>query len=150
MAEGDRIRSLGIWGPGEYVGTSISARYRCQLEGLTDVIVEPVSPMAIEHSTVLNRYVEQMETVIEILSERQVRGRLIRLFKWLEVKFSAPSEDWITTQVPLTHQDIAELIGTSREAVTRELKVFEDNGEIECRDKLRRFKSEVQHPEQSC
>ena len=133
-------KTLGIWGPDEYASTSMSRWYTCQFECLTDVTVYPVSINTIDREPLLFRYIEQMEVLLDIALERQVSYRLEKLFSWLATKFGIPIENNILIQVPLTHQDIADIIGSSREAVTRILRNIEAMGRIAYKDRLIVFK----------
>ncbi|MGK7906633.1 MAG: Crp/Fnr family transcriptional regulator [Synechococcus sp.] len=139
--ERESLKIVGIWGPNEYVGTFMSRRYTCQLECMTEVTLEPVSLNIIEPAPLLLRYIEQLEVLLDIALERQVSDRLVKLFSWLSEKFGTPLETGILIQVPLTHQDIADVIGSSREAVTRILGTMEDNNQISFEDRLIVFKT---------
>ena len=123
-------------GPGEYVSTSMSRRYTCQLECLTAVTLQPLSLNTIDRAPLLSRYTEQLEVLLDIALERQVGDRLVKLFSWLAGKFGTSRELGMLLQVPLTHQDISDIIGTSREAVTRILRIMEDNNLISYENRL--------------
>lgn len=60
----------------------------------------------------------------------QVLQRLQQLLGWLALKFGRPVEQGRLIQLRLTHQDMADAIGTSRVTVTRMMRELERNGEI--------------------
>ena len=141
--EDDRVRAYGVWGKGEIIGSSISPGFDYIYESLTDVIVEPIPPREVNYLPVLSRYIFQLEEVVAILSERQVKAKLFRLFQWL-LTMAPPEQDSAKRiPIPLTHQDIADLIGASREAVTRELRLLEERNDIDYVDKLISVKADL-------
>ncbi|MEM9535203.1 MAG: Crp/Fnr family transcriptional regulator [Cyanobacteria bacterium P01_E01_bin.45] len=132
----DRMISLGIWGPEEYVSATIPQHFSCKIECLTDVTLEPISLKSIDRNLLLLRYIKQTETLLDIALKRQVGDRIVALFSWLSNQFGESRDSGILITVPLTHQDIADLIGTSREAVTRFLRVMEEKQQIYFEDRL--------------
>lgn len=56
---------------------------------------------------------------------------LLRLFGWLAKRFSQEVEQGKLIALRLTHQDIAEIIGSTRVTVTRLLNTFEKQGIIQ-------------------
>ncbi|MGK7910272.1 MAG: Crp/Fnr family transcriptional regulator [Synechococcus sp.] len=135
--------SLGIWGPDEYVCASISQHFSCQLECLTDVTLEPVSLKSINRIPLLLRYIHQTEILLDIALKRQVGDRIFALFSWLSNQFGESCDRGILIFIPLTHQDIADLIGTSREAVTRFLRIMEENNQVSHEKRLIVFDKSV-------
>jgi CRP/FNR family transcriptional regulator len=64
---------------------------------------------------------------------RSAAERLAHLILSFAIESGRPGEGGIKVSVPMTHHDIAEMIGTSRETVTRLLKDFRDHEIIETR-----------------
>ncbi|TVQ11438.1 MAG: Crp/Fnr family transcriptional regulator, partial [Leptolyngbya sp. DLM2.Bin27] len=60
----------------------------------------------------------------------QVPQRLQQLLGWLALKFGRPTEQGRLIQLRLTHQDMADAIGTTRVTVTRLMQELERNGQI--------------------
>jgi len=56
--------------------------------------------------------------------------RLQQLLSWLALKFGHPIHQGRLIQLRLTHQDIADAIGTTRVTVTRLMQDLERSGEI--------------------
>ncbi len=83
----------------------------------------------------LARRLRGMDDEAQILSYKDAQGRvayvLLRLYRNGVIEFS----DDDRALVRLTHQELANLAGTSRETVTRALKVLEGEGVIETRPK---------------
>ncbi|WP_083885670.1 Crp/Fnr family transcriptional regulator [Synechococcus sp. PCC 7336] len=133
IASSDRetIKVLGIWGPRESIGTFVSQAHACQLECLSKLEAKPISIQSLNMNALLKGYIEQTETLLGIARERHLSAKIVKLFSWLSHRFGTPLESGIRIDVPLTHQDLAEAIGASREAVTRELRVLEQSHSIE-------------------
>jgi CRP/FNR family cyclic AMP-dependent transcriptional regulator len=74
----------------------------------------------------LTRRVRQMDEQASSLSFQRVRERTQGLLQRLARESASPDGRRITPS--LTHQQIADMIGTSRETVTRVLKVLKDQG----------------------
>lgn len=125
------IVTLGYWGPGDIVGQPLSGVYPYQIECLTSVEVTsiPVQQWSqflegiIAHS-------QQTEELFSIVRSERVYSRLDKLLIWLGNKFGRSVSQGILIDLRLTHQNIAELIGTTRVTVTKLLKELEEEGKI--------------------
>lgn len=86
-------------------------------------------------TTTLAQRLQGTNDEAQILSYKDAQGRvafvLLRLYRSGVIDLSENGEAF----VKLTHQDLANLAGTSRETVTRALKVLEKEGVIETRPK---------------
>jgi len=67
---------------------------------------------------------------MEILHCRSVESSLLQLFGWLAKRFGQEVERGQLIDLRLTHQDIAELIGSTRVTITRLLNDLEKQGII--------------------
>jgi CRP-like cAMP-binding protein len=59
-----------------------------------------------------------------------VRDRLLTAFAELGSKFGAPDERGFLLNIPLTHQDLADLVGATRPMITLQLRDLERKGAI--------------------
>jgi CRP-like cAMP-binding protein len=80
---------------------------------------------------VLLIHVQQMEVLMMIRSYKRVDIMLIKLLSWLTTRFGHAIAAGNLIDLRLTHQDIADLLGTTRVTVTRTLSKFEEQGIIE-------------------
>lgn len=78
---------------------------------------------------VMRSHLHQMQELIRF-RQGQVPQRLQQLLGWLALKFGRPVEQGHLIQLRLTHQDMADAIGTSRVTVTRLMQELERNGKI--------------------
>lgn len=129
--EDDTIAATGLWGPGDIVGKALSKVEPYQLECLTKVEVSllPVSLLHQETEALL-RHMQQAEEFSLIRSYRKIDAMVIKLLGWLAKKFGREVDAGHLIDLRLTHQDIAEMLGTTRVTITRTLSQFEQQGLI--------------------
>jgi CRP-like cAMP-binding protein len=129
--EDDTIAATGLWGVGDIVGKALSKVEPYQLECLTKVEVSllPVSLLHQETEALL-RHIRQAEEFSLIRSYRKIDAMVIKLLSWLAKKFGREVENGHLIDLRLTHQDIAEMLGTTRVTITRTLSHFEQQGLI--------------------
>ena len=77
----------------------------------------------------------QFEETIEGLVEREVSTRLATLLSHLGDRFGEPYGSGTILKVRLTHQELANMIFSTREAVSKEMSVFQRAGLIEVRNR---------------
>lgn len=135
--EGDMI-SLGLWGPGDLIGRPLSCLDPYELECLTAVEVIAVSNPALETHESLVRSLRYTERLLSITRLRRAEAKLASLLSWIGERFGQPAANgWEIDlrRIPLTHQVIAELSGSTRVTTTRLLGEFRQAGRISRRDR---------------
>jgi CRP-like cAMP-binding protein len=75
-------------------------------------------------------HIQQAEELLHILHCDPIHLRLRLLLCWLAEKFGNDVTDGRFIGLSMTHQEIAELINSTRVTVTRNLKQLEQNGII--------------------
>ncbi|PZD73061.1 Regulatory protein CysR [Acaryochloris thomasi RCC1774] len=126
--ENGNVSTLGIWGPGDVVGLPLT-----QVEPYYAVCLGPV-----EAKLLANRchwsmeamlcHIQQTEALLQITRGKRICDRLQQLLIWLAQRFGYQTEQGQVTELQITHQEIAETLGTSRVTITRLLKVLEQEG----------------------
>ncbi|MUL38455.1 Crp/Fnr family transcriptional regulator [Gloeocapsopsis dulcis] len=122
---------LGYWGPGEVVGQAISRIRPFQIECLTDVDCRVLPSHIWEDS--LKDVVQQMqqtEELVRIIRRESVALRLWEFLIWLDKKFGCDVQQGRRLDLPITHQDIADTIGSTRVTVTRMLQQLSQEEKI--------------------
>jgi CRP/FNR family transcriptional regulator, global nitrogen regulator len=76
----------------------------------------------------------QSDETIESLLDREVSARLATLLSHLGERFGEPHGSGTVLKVRLTHQDLANMIFSTREAVSKEMSEFQRAGFIETRN----------------
>lgn len=123
--------TLGLWGPGDIVGRELAKAEPYQMECLTPVeaTVLPLNRWHLVNEALI-LHLHQFQEFLEILHCRSVDASLLRLLSWLAKKFGHQVERGQLIDLYLTHQELSEIIGTTRGTVTRLLNSFEKQGII--------------------
>lgn len=130
--DNDSIATLGLWGPGDIVGRPLSVVEPYQIECLTKVEALALPPDRWHQVTpALLAHIQQAEEFTLIRSYRRIDAMLIKLLGWLAKKFGRAVETGQLIDLRLTHQDLAEILGTTRVTITRTLSQFEQQGIIQ-------------------
>jgi CRP/FNR family cyclic AMP-dependent transcriptional regulator len=86
--------------------------------------------------TLLGNLADKIRTLTASLEETSfldVSSRLARRLVDLARRFGVPGADGLALDVPLSQQDLARMIGVSREAVNKQLRQWEEAGSIKLR-----------------
>jgi CRP-like cAMP-binding protein len=82
--------------------------------------------------TLVRGHLKQIEEFTLIRSEKTVEVKLLRLLSWLSQKFAGENDQQgKSIDLRLTHQDLADIIGTTRVTITRLVAQLETQGVIE-------------------
>ena len=130
--ENGHVTTLGIWGQGDMVGQPLTRQNPCQLECLTSVkvISTPVRSQSRHWQTVLLRHLWHQQDLLRIIHQPSVLESLTQLLHWLAQRFGKPVPQGQLLEPLLTHQQLAETLGTSRVTVTRLLQRLENEGQL--------------------
>jgi CRP-like cAMP-binding protein len=130
--ESGTVVTLGLWGPGDMVGKALSKADPYQVECLTAVeaTLFPLDAWQGRAETLLSQ-VQQTEELLIIRSYRRADVMLVKLLSWLGNRFGRAVDQGKLIDLRLTHQDIAELLGTTRVTITRLFSQLEQQGLIE-------------------
>ncbi|MDY6938548.1 MAG: Crp/Fnr family transcriptional regulator [Cyanobacteriota bacterium] len=129
--EQGKIITLGIWGKGDLIGQPLSEITPYEVECLSSVSARliPCDRWYLLVDSFLE-HARQTGVFTTILRCEPVRCRVRYFLQWLAEKFGHQSPHGIAISVRLSHQCIAEVLGTSRVTVTRVLKQLEAEGTI--------------------
>lgn len=130
--EDGTVVTLGLWGEGDFVGRMLSKSKALEIECLTKVEVTVISVsefLSIDRA--LFSYVQQLEELTQIRSHRTVDIAIVKLLSWLAQKFGRAVDNGHLIDLRLTHQDIAEIIGSTRVTVTRIMAQLQEQGLIQ-------------------
>lgn len=127
---------LGFAGPSMPFGLPFTLIYPYQATALSDVDLMRLTLSEIEASSTLtqgifrhlNRRLRQTEAILALVGHRRVRDRLCHLLLLLQQEIGQPTEYGTRLSVRLTHQHLANAIGTTRVTVTRLLGQLREEG----------------------
>lgn len=123
--------TLGLWSKGDIIGEPLSNINPYEAECVTNVTVSVLPSSLWYHAfDAMFAHVQQAEELLHILHCDPIHLRLRLLLSWLAEKFGNDTLHGRLISLNLTHQEIAELINTTRVTVTRNLKQLEQNGII--------------------
>ncbi|YAG11558.1 Regulatory protein CysR [Nostoc sp. DSM 114161] len=123
--------TLGYWGLGDLIGYPLSRIKPYQIECLTGVEVSIVPPH-LWHQDIdaLLSHIQQTEDLLSIVHRKPISLRLWQFLLWLSEKFGRDTDKGKLIDLNITHQDIAEVLNTTRVTITRLLQQFEEEGTI--------------------
>jgi CRP-like cAMP-binding protein len=123
---------LGYWGSGELVGPPLSVIAPYNMQCRTAVEAERVPTQHWLHwGQCLHHHCKQNEELLLINRCEPLVERLGLFLSWLASKVGKPVDEGWQIDFKLTHQELAEAIGSSRVTITRLLSELEQQGAIE-------------------
>lgn len=127
--EGDCV-PLGFWGAGDVISHSAAQASPYSAECLTAVEAECLNvSQPLPRDTILNQ-IRQSNSLLRIVHCRDSERRILQFLCWLAEHFGSVRSEGIQVLLRLTHQEIAESVGTTRVTVSRLLKSLERKGYI--------------------
>ena len=123
--------TLGFWGSKDVVGTSLSNINSYRIKCMSDVKAIAIAPNQ-QNKIVAELIYNQQQTqqLTYILRNTRIAKRLWLFLKWLGFKFGRVTQQGQLIDFKLTHQELAEAIGTTRITITKTLNQFETEGLI--------------------
>jgi CRP-like cAMP-binding protein len=76
-------------------------------------------------------HIQQSEELLSIIHRKPVSRRLWQFLIWLSQKFGRDVDRGKLIDIGVTHQEMAEVINTTRVSVTRMLQQFEEEGMLQ-------------------
>ncbi|WP_442937357.1 Crp/Fnr family transcriptional regulator [Nostoc sp.] len=123
--------TLGYWGLGDLIGYPLSKVKPYQIECLTGVEVSIVPPhLWHQDINALLSHIQQAEDLLSIVHRKPISLRLWQFLVWLSEKFGRDVDKGKLIDLNVTHQDIAEVLNTTRVTITRLLQQLEKEGTV--------------------
>ncbi|MGB7413615.1 MAG: Crp/Fnr family transcriptional regulator [Thermosynechococcaceae cyanobacterium] len=128
LHEDGTITTLGLWGAGDIVGYPLAGVEPYQIECLNHVCVHRLQiEDGRELEAIMQVHLYQSQALLT-MHNGSVQTRFRAFLHWLAEKFGQRSGEECFIPLPLTHQDIAEVIDSSRVTITRLIGQFEREG----------------------
>jgi CRP-like cAMP-binding protein len=125
IAENGTVISLGFWGIGDVMGQPLIFIQPCWIECLTNVEAAMLKPDECWNlNQIMLSHLHQTQELLRI-RHGQIQQRMQLFLKWLGYKFGSLTEQGQLIQLRLTHQEMADAIGTTRVTITRLLQQLE-------------------------
>jgi CRP-like cAMP-binding protein len=136
------LRLLKPWDIFGHLAFAGEARQRAYAEAVTECKVTKVPKIFMERAirrepqvkmmTLLELRLVHYEELVKCLLPRETEERLANLLPLLAQKFGERNEDGVVTiDLRLTHQDLAAMVASARESVTKVLNEMRNRGVIE-------------------
>ena len=137
------LRLLRPWDIFGHLAFAGEARQRAYAEAVTDCRVTKVPKVFVERAvrqeprvafqimTLLELRLVQYEELVKCLLPRETEVRLANLLPILAQKFGDRSNGVVTIDLRLTHQDLAAMVASTRESVTKVLNEMRNRDLIE-------------------
>lgn len=122
---------LGLWKAGDIVGTLLSCITPYEIQCLTDVIAYALPSSYCCSPQTLLSHIQQTEELFQIVRSGKIERRLQQFLLWLFRTFGSETNQGWLLELSITHQDIAETIGTTRVTVTRLIGQLQQEGFID-------------------
>ena len=137
------LRLLRDWDIFGHLAFAGEARQRAYAEAVTDCVVTKVPKIFVERAvrqdprvafkimTLLELRLVQYEELVKCLLPRETEVRLANLLPILAQKFGDRRDGVVTIDLRLTHQDLAAMVASTRESLTKVLNEMRGRGLIE-------------------
>ena len=137
------LRLLKSWDIFGHLAFAGEARQRAYAEAVTECVVTKVPKIFVERAvrqeprvafkimTLLELRLVQYEQLVKCLLPRETEVRLANLLPLLAQKFGDRRDGVVTIDLRLTHQDLAAMVASTRESVTKVLNEMRGRGLIE-------------------
>ena len=137
------LRLLRPWDIFGHLAFAGEARQRAYAEAVTECVVTKVPKIFVERAvrqeprvafkimTLLELRLVQYEELVKCLLPRETEVRLANLLPVLAQKFGDRSDGVVTIDLRLTHQDLAAMVASTRESVTKVLNEMRGRNLIE-------------------
>ncbi len=122
LAEDGTIISLGFWGVGDVIGQPLALIQPYQIECLTNVkAIAQRLDECWDLDRVMLSHIHQTQELLRI-RHGLIQQRLLQFLDWLANKFGFRAEQGRLIPLRLTHQDVADVLGTTRVTITKSLQ----------------------------
>lgn len=137
---------LGFVYPAMPFGLPLTQLDPYEAVALTDAVLMRLNQVELESSPLLaqgvlqqlSRRLQQTEAILAMISQRRVYDRLLQLLLMLKQEVGQVTPDGVRLEVRLTHQQLANLLGTTRVTITRLLGNLRQEGWLSI-DRTRHF-----------
>ena len=142
--EDGQVICSGLWAEGDLIGSELSNLHPYEMECLTDLqLTEIPRSQWGDYIDVIIRRNQTSEFLLKIAHSRAKDDAVRQLLGWLTERFGEEDHrDGKLISLQLTHQEIAELIGSTRVTVTRIINELEKVGFLSRKGRKLRFLAE--------
>ncbi|MBO7744453.1 Crp/Fnr family transcriptional regulator [Paenibacillus sp. MWE-103] len=127
----------GVFGESESFSLATDGTYVETMEEslIYSIPAEQIEPLLSKHPELTLRFLSEMSKRLKIQDElvekmvfRDLRGKVLYFLNRLSIKFGVEENGYRKIDIPLTHQELANMIGATREAVSLTLQELTNEG----------------------
>jgi CRP-like cAMP-binding protein len=134
LKQGDFFGSLAIEGGERYAETAI-AQTDCCVLGIDSEsfrrVVQAYPPVSLKVIDIMAERLQSAQEMIRLLSAYSVEQRLAHILLILGDKLGEEHEKGVLIQMPLSRNDLGEMVGTTTETASRVMSDFQEHGLIQ-------------------
>lgn len=123
--------TLGIWGPRDCLGLPLGEVRPFETICMTPVRAKLYQKVGDYPYEFVWNQAQQAQELLSLFRCRSLPSRIYNILWWLSVRFGTKTASGRLTGIPLTHQELADLSGSTRVTVTRLLRQLEEEGKLE-------------------
>lgn len=127
--------TLGIWGPGELLGLPLGKIQPFQIICISPVRIRLAQQNGDYPYEFIWNQAQQAQELLHLFRCRCLQERIYNLLWWLAGRFGTRLASGRLTGIHLTHQELADLSGSTRVTVTRLLSQLEEEEKLERRNR---------------
>lgn len=127
LKTGDMFPHTGLFNPNPYPATAetiVDTRLLAVPVRLFERLVTDTPSIAIKMMRVMGDKIRELQEKLQVLTGHDVKHRVLFFLLQLAEQHGDPHKNEITIHLPITHQELANAIGTTRETINRLLNQF--------------------------
>ena len=129
--ETGKVSILGYWGAGDVVGSPFSSVNPYEAECINQVTGRLIRDRYYSYFVrEITHCLRQTDELLRVVRIERMYHRLWQLLLWLSKKFGTETHQGNLIDIRLTHQELADLLGSTRVTVTRLLNQMETEQKI--------------------
>ncbi|SDW09625.1 CRP/FNR family transcriptional regulator, anaerobic regulatory protein [Paenibacillus sp. CF384] len=122
------VESFSLGNKGTYVETMEETMYYRMPNEQFELLMIKYPELAVPFLSELSKRLRIQDELVEKLIFRDLRGKVLYFLNRLSNKFGVEQDGYLKIDIPLSHQELANMIGATREAVTLVLQELSNEG----------------------
>jgi CRP-like cAMP-binding protein len=127
---------LGIWSVNDLVGSQLSTVTPYEMECLTDVIVKLIPQhQLVDLPYLMLNQIKRSDEFVKVVRRYRSDNLILSFLTWLANRFGQVVADGVMINFYITHQEIADTVGTTRVTCSRTISQLIECGKIKKRNR---------------
>ncbi|REE91651.1 CRP/FNR family transcriptional regulator [Paenibacillus taihuensis] len=130
------VESFSLGNKGTYVETMEGTMFYRMPNEHFELLITKYPELSLPFLTEISRRLRLQDELVEKLVFRDLRGKVLYFLNRLSNKFGVEEDGYQKIDIPLTHQELANMIGATREAVSLILQELSNEGILKTSRKM--------------